>query len=173
MKCIIVYQSKTGFTKKYAMWILEKLHCDIMKLKDATKEKLTAYDCIIFGSYIRVEKVRGWNKMKALAGKKENKDLIIFATGSTPVAMEEHINDIWKKSIPEKQLQDIPHFYMQSGLNYEKMGVADKLMMKGFAVMMKWKNKKDGKVGAQDLGKSFDNSSKKFIMPLVNYVEKK
>lgn len=33
MKTIIIYKSKSGYTKKYALWIAEELICDI-------KEKL-------------------------------------------------------------------------------------------------------------------------------------
>ena len=31
MKIIVIYKSKTGFTKRYAEWIAEELKCDIVQ----------------------------------------------------------------------------------------------------------------------------------------------
>lgn len=171
MKCIVVYQSKTGFTKRYARWIQEALLCNLKELKKVTKKELSSYDTIIFGSYIRIEKVRGWNKIKDLTENNKNKNLILYATGSTPMGSEEYVEKIWKKSVPEKELDSIPHFYMQSGLNYEKMGLAERLMMKGFAAIMNKKRKKDPAGMTEDLSKSYDHSSKEYIQPLVRYVK--
>lgn len=30
-KTVVIYKSKTGFAKKYAQWISEELHCDLME----------------------------------------------------------------------------------------------------------------------------------------------
>lgn len=99
--------------------------------------------------------------------------LVLFATGSTPASAKEHINSIWESSIPKEVLLRIPHFYMQSGLNYERMSLADKVLMKAFAVIRKLKkNIRKGKTGStQDLSKSYDNSSKEYIKELVKYVK--
>ncbi len=44
-------------------------------------------------------------------------DLVVFATGATPLAAEDTVNTIWKANISKEELMKIPHFYMQSGLN--------------------------------------------------------
>ena len=65
-----------------------------------------------------------------------------------------------------------PHFYMQAGLNYERMGFFDKLIMKGLSAMMSKKKDKtpDEEGTAQAIGSSFDASSRDYIKPLVEYV---
>ena len=37
MKTLIIYTSQTGFTKKYAEWLAEKMSGDLLELKDARK----------------------------------------------------------------------------------------------------------------------------------------
>ena len=40
MKSIVVYTSKTGFTKKYAQWIAEDLGCEAKGLNEISGENL-------------------------------------------------------------------------------------------------------------------------------------
>ena len=63
MKKIIVYQSKTGFTKKYAEWMAEVLNCMTVTFKKDMKN-LNEYDLIIFGGGIMAGKVNGLEQFK-------------------------------------------------------------------------------------------------------------
>ncbi|MGL5351808.1 MAG: hypothetical protein ACRDA5_00635, partial [Clostridium sp.] len=67
----------------------------------------------------------------------------------------------------------IPHFYMQSGLNYEKMGIVDRLIMKSLAKMLSSKNDKSKEnYGCQQaIINSHDISSKEYIEPLVRFIK--
>ena len=51
MKTIIIYNSQTGFTKRYAQWIAEETGADCLALSDAKKTDFTEYEAIIFGSW--------------------------------------------------------------------------------------------------------------------------
>ena len=44
MKTIVIYTSQTGFTKRYAEWIAERMNGDILELKDAKKKADSYYD---------------------------------------------------------------------------------------------------------------------------------
>ena len=48
---IVIYNSQTGFTKKYAQWISEALECECVELNEAGKLNFEQYDAIIFGSW--------------------------------------------------------------------------------------------------------------------------
>ena len=50
MKILIIYKSKTGFTKKYAEWIREETDAEIIPFKRKNKVTLNLYDTIIFGA---------------------------------------------------------------------------------------------------------------------------
>ncbi|NSA18108.1 flavodoxin [Clostridium saccharobutylicum] len=59
MKIVVIYKSKTGFTKKYAEWISKELKADIFKSSKATREMLNEYDTIIYGGSLYASGVIG------------------------------------------------------------------------------------------------------------------
>ena len=168
MKILIIYNSKTGFSKRYAEWIGEELSCEVKDYKQISEHSLDGVDLLIYGSRVHAETFYGVKKIKNLARDKKCK-LIVFATGASPADMKDQIAEMWKRS--EKD-DTIPHFYMQSGLCYEKMGPLDKLMMKIFVKILKSKKEKTQMDidMTRSVDKSFDVSSKDFIKPLVEYV---
>lgn len=173
MKTIVIYKSKTGFTQRYAEWIAEELNCDISNYENFSQSSIAEYDCVIYGSRIHAGKVDGIKKIKALFAGNVRSKLVIFATGGTPLAAEDVIDTIWQASFSEEELKTIPHYYMQGGLNYEKMGIVDRLIMKTLAQMLSRKNVKNSvEAGCeQAIGSSYDISSRKYIAPLVQFVQ--
>lgn len=165
---VVVYKSKTGFTKKYAEWIAEELSCDLMAISDFSLDSVTRYDMIIYGSRIHAGKLDGLTRVKEMT---LNKDMVLFATGATPNDAEVIIEGIWQNTLKDGHM---PHFYMQSGLDYKKMSMGDRLIMKtlaGFLSGKKKKNKED--IGCENaIKKSHDISSKDYIIPLVDYVKR-
>jgi len=148
MNIIIVYSSKTGFTKRYAEWIAEELACDTLSFKDFTMEAVRGKGVVIFGTRIHAGTVEHLNKIKQYFNNTTEQKFIVFATGGTPNEAESVINNIWANNLSETEIKAIPHFYMQSGLNYEKMGFIDKRLMKMAAWFMnKKKNKNDHEAG--------------------------
>lgn len=173
MKKVVVYKSKTGFTKRYAEWIAEELSCDCFDYEKTSKSILQKYNYIIFGSRIHAGKIDGLKKFKSEYVDNTMSKLLVFATGGTPQIEKNVIDSIWKASFSEIDLENIPHFYMQGGLNYEKMGFADRMVMKSLAKMLKMKaNKNSVENGTeQAIGSSYDCSSREQIMPLIQYIK--
>lgn len=173
MKTVIVYKSKTGFTKKYAQMIAKEIACDLLELKKATPKKLEGYDTVVFGSRFFAGTVDGLKKARELFAASGAEKLIVFATGATPNVAEEIINDVWKNNFTPEELEAIPHFYMQSGICYEKMPFGEKMMMKMAAKMMKNQKEKDemGQGFEEALKGSFDISSEEYVKPLVEYLK--
>ncbi len=167
----IIYKSKTGFTKTYAEWIQQELSCDIFNFKGFSKAELEKYDTVIFGSRVHAGIVDDLKKFKEIAAEYPKIKLVVFATGATPNG-DGLIEEMWKNNFTEDELNSIPHFYFQSGLNYDKMGVGDKMMMKMLKTMLS--GKKDptdaDKEMAKMIGGSYDISSKDCIKPLVECV---
>lgn len=169
MKPIVIYKSKTDFTKRYAEIIAKEIGCEMVELKKADVNMMSQHDTIIFGSRVHAGKIDDFEKAKALFDKSKSKSLYLFVTGATPCAAEEVIDEFWNKNLREEELKNIPHFYCQSGLCYEKMNFLDKTMMKLFATIMKKKKDKDEyeKGFVKAISSSYDNSSKEYIMPLI------
>ena len=171
MKTIIIYKSHTGFTERYARWIGEALSCDTSSFKEFKTANLKNYDLVIYGGRVHAGKIDGLKKMKQLLAAVGSPKLVIFATGATPKEEEDIINGMWKGNLSEEELATIPHFYMPSGLNYEKMGFLDRSIMKMLSKMLsKKKDKTEVEAGSmQAISSSHDISSKDYITPLIEY----
>lgn len=173
MKAIVIYKTKTGFTKRYAEWICEELKCEISNYRNFHQSDLKNYDFVIYGSRIHAGKIDGLKKIKKMLQNNEGSKLIVFATGATPSEVKDAINKIWKSNFSDQELKTIPHFYMPSGLNYEKMGTVDHLIMKSLAKILSSKNKKNIEESGceQAIVKSHDISSIEYIDPLVRFIK--
>ena len=60
MKTLIIYTSQTGFTKKYAGWLAEKMSGDLIDLKEAQKKDdgfFGSYDDICYGGWAMAEMI--------------------------------------------------------------------------------------------------------------------
>lgn len=121
MKILITYQSKTGFTKKYAEWIHEELNSDIKDVKEISDKDISEYDIVIHGGWIMGGMINGLDKIRKLNPKK----LIVFGVGYTSKGEVDS-----KKLIEVNKLGDIPLFYYQWGMNPKKMGFIGRTMVK-------------------------------------------
>ena len=175
MKTLIVYKSKTGFTKKYAEIVAGEVKGDLLELKKATASQMAGYDVIVFGSRFFAGTVDELKKAEELFAASGAKEFVVFATGATPNAAEDIVNDVWKNSFSSEKIEKTPHFYMQSGICYEKMPFGEKMMIKMASLMMKSQKEKDemGQGFEEALKGSFDISSEEYVQPLIAYLKNK
>jgi menaquinone-dependent protoporphyrinogen IX oxidase len=170
MKIYIICNSKTGFTRRYADWIAGETGGIVVPYKELGKTAIEAEDTVIFGSRLHAGRVEHLGKIKARFG---NHRLVVFAVGGAPNDAAEATDKIWSMNFTEEERTLIPHFYMQGGLNYEKMGFLDRTMMKTAAKMMS----KQKSLGPEDAGfaeaiqNSYDISSREYIEPLLACVK--
>ncbi len=168
MKTIVIYNSQTGFTKRYAEWIAEAAGADCLELPDAKKKDLSAYEAIIFGGWACAGGISKLSWFKNNIDKWADKKLIAFCVGASPIENPE-IEPALKKNFNESELQKVSIFYCPGGFNYEKMSAPSKLAMKMFIKALK--AKKDKTKEEQEMIKmissSYDISDKKYIEPIL------
>lgn len=170
MKILVTYKSVTGFTKHYAELIARQVNCTLLDFKGASEKAMSEFDVVVYGARVHAGKISGLSKAKEMFAKSGAKKLIVFATGATPAAAAEEIEKVHNANISPSE--NIPFFYMQSGLRYEKMPLGDRMIMKAAASMMSKKNdKSDVETGfEQAIKSSYDMSSDEFVQPLVKYL---
>lgn len=174
MKTLIIYNSQTGFTKKYAEWLGERMQATVMNLKEAKKEKDGFYkdfDAIAFGSWVLGGKAvkAEWFLEKAPVWK--GKKLVQFMVGAMPGDAPE-IQTILDNALNDEQKRYIKVFFCQGGLDYTKMKFPYKQMMKAFSSMTAKKAvTEDEKKMAEMIASNYDESDPKFIEPIVAYLE--
>lgn len=175
MKTIVIYTSRTGFTKRYAEWIAERTNGDILNLKDAKKKAdsfFDRYDAIVYGGWCMAGKVvkSAWFLGKAPGW--QGKRLAIVAVGCSPDGTPE-VAEALKQLLTDEQRQYIKAFYCQGGINYERMSFPYRMAMKLFANSLK--NKKNATAKEKEMGEfiaqNHDLADIRFIEPVVAYLE--
>lgn len=167
MKTIVIYNSQTGFTKRYAEWIAEAAGADCLALSEAKKKNLAGYDAIIFGSWACAGSIKnlGWftENMDHWTGKK----LIVFCVGASPITPDVEKSLACNFNEPKLGRADV--FYCPGGLNYEKMSASTKLMMKMFVKMIKAKKDKSAieEEMARVMSSSYDIADKKYTESIL------
>ena len=172
MKTVIIYVSQTGFTKQYAEWISEEVGGDCFKLEEVEKKNLSGYDAIVFGGWCFAGTIKKLDWFKKKAVQWQGKKKVVFAVGASPLENPE-LEEGLRKNFTDEEWAQISVFYCPGGLRYEKMNPVSKTMMKMFAKMMAGKKDKteEEKVMAEMIGKSYDISDRKYILPMVECLQ--
>lgn len=168
MKIVVIYNSQTGFTKRYAEWIAEATGADCLELSVAKKKDLAAYEAIIFGGWACAGSISKISWFKGNIDKWADKKLIAFCVGGSPIDNPE-IEVALNQNFSEMERKRIKTFYCPGGFNYEKMSTPSKLMMKMFVKTLKAKKDKTEaeQVMVKMISSSYDISDKKYIEPIL------
>lgn len=142
IKTLVIYKSKTGFTKKYAEWISENLSADIFEVSNVTIDMMTTYDTIIYGGSLQAVGINGVKLITQNIDKLKDKKVVVFATGASP-SREDVINEVINSNFTIDQQKYIKFFYLRGGFNYNKLNFFDKVLM----TLLKWKIKKKKQIG--------------------------
>ncbi len=173
MKTIVVYNSQTGFTKRYAQWIAEAAGADCLELSDAKKANFAPYEAIIFGSWTCAGGIKKLGWLKSNIDKWADKKLIAFCVGGGPLespAVEQSL----KRNFKGPKLEKVSAFYCPGGFNYEKMPAVYKFMMK---MLIRTLEAKKNKTEADQetikmISSSCDISDRKYIEPILECLKK-
>lgn len=169
MKALIIYKSKTGFTKWYAEVIAKETEGDLIDFMDVSAEKMSEYDVVVYGGGLYAGMINGYKKAKEMFEKSTAKRFILFATGGTPNEATKEIAEVWNHNLSAEELKTIPHFYMQGGICYEKMSFPNKAIMKMISKMLSKKKDKDSveEGFAQAIQSSYNITSEEYAKPLI------
>ena len=129
---IVIYNSQTGFTKRYAEWISESLECECVELKKADKLNFEQFGTIIFGGWACAGTVSKIKWFKTNMPKWNDKRLAVYCVGGSPIENPE-VAVAMNNCLSEEEHKKAKIFYCPGGFNYEKMSAPFRLMMKMFA----------------------------------------
>lgn len=172
MKTIVIYNSQTGFTKRYAQWIAEETGADCLELSTAKKKNLTAYEAIIFGGWACAGSISKINWFKSNINQWADKKLIAFCVGGSPIESPD-VATALKKNFSEAELEKVNVFYCPGGFHYEKMSTPSRLMMKMFIKTLKAKKDKTQEEleMIKMISASYDISDRKYIESIIRCLD--
>lgn len=144
MKAVIVYNSRSGFSKKYANWLSYQTEIEAFDFKD--KPDVSKYDTVIFASWVKNGRLKKFSYL--IDNQLKDKTKIILAVGII------NNKNVIKRFVRDHQAYVDEIFYVPGGLDYSKLNFFDKKILKTVAGSM-IKADKDADY-ARLLYKSFD-----------------
>ena len=126
MKAVIIYYSKTGFTRRYAQWLAEDLNCPAVPYQRRGSVALGDYDTVILMGSLWAGRLLGLDWLKKRLPALTGKRLAALAVGAAPMDDPELPGNMASLFGPVPQ---VTGFYAQGGINYEHMGAVDRAMM--------------------------------------------
>ncbi len=132
---LVLYRSKTGYTRRYAEWIGEDLNCDVLEMKRVKVEQLKEYDTIIFGGYVHAGSIVGANYIMKHWKALKDKNIFMFTVGIREGNVHK-VEQLWKRQFTTEQLDRMKMFYLRGGFDLKKLGMWDILLIKLFKFIL-------------------------------------
>ena len=169
MNGVIIYRSETGFTRQYALWLAEELGGRVVDWKDRRSVKFEQFDTVIYGGWLHAGSIRGikWfgEQLPRLAGKRT----AVFAVGASPVEVQS-VKTALSSNLSGSRWEGVARFYLQGGLNYERMSPGDRIMMAAFRQMIRRKEGADSETLRQ-VSRSFSALDRESLRPLLAWAK--
>ncbi len=160
---VIVYESKTGFTKKYAQMLAAKTNLKVFSVKEISKVSIS--EEIVFLGWMKVGKIQGLDKVR----KYKIKAVCGSGTGRTAEPDRETV-------IARNKIESLPFFYLRGGCYpLKSLKMMDKIMMSMFVKMLKGRKDKDEKTeeAIAIIENGFDGVKEENLDPLLQWLSAK
>lgn len=160
---IIVYESKTGFTKRYADMLASKTGLKAYRVNELSK--VSQQEEIIFLGWMKVGKIQGLSKVLkynicAACGS---------GTGRTAEPDEETV-------IARNKIDNIPFFYLRGGcLPLKELKGMDKIMLSMFVKMLKSRKDEDERLeeSIAVIENGYDGVKEENLAPVLEWLSAK
>lgn len=173
-KVLVIYGSIHGTTKQYAQWLSEELKSPIVKRQDVKPIDLTDNDIIIYGGALYAGGINGISVITKNWKQLSGKHIIVFTVGLANPKNTDFKNII-EKAFDREQIEKVKIFHLRGGINYTKLGLNHKAMMKMLVVSVKNKPQsemnEETKLFLETYGKEIDFTNKETIEPIVRYIQ--
>lgn len=157
---VIVYESKTGFTKRYADMLSAKMELKVFRVKDLAR--VNRDEEIIFLGWMKVGKIQGLNKVRNYNVK------AVCGSGSGRTAEPDT-----ETVIARNKIENLPFFYLRGGcFPLRELKGMDKIMLSMFIKMLKSRKDKDEKTeeSISIIENGFDGVKEENLAPVVEWL---
>lgn len=165
MNRIVIYKSKSGFTRKYAEWIAQELECQALPLNKIKAKELSVYNQVIYGGAIMADLIKGLGKIKNLNLKK----LIIFSCGMNMQTEEYRQRVANVNNIPLEGF-----YYFEGGYNPKMTGFMGRMIIKMISNNIKKKEiKTESDIHMLETSTGMDRTKRENIKELIEYAKER
>lgn len=140
MSTVVVYKSKYGSTKQYAEWIAEELGCEALDAKNVKIDDLEKYDTIVYGGGLYAEIINGVILLTKNMDKLEDKKLIVYSTGITPLKYREYYDKlVIEKNFKPEMLEKIKVYNFLGKMILDELTIVHRTALKTLKKIMQGK----------------------------------
>jgi menaquinone-dependent protoporphyrinogen IX oxidase len=126
---VVIYKSKYGSTKKYAVWISEELNADLIERSKVKVDDLLKYETIIYGGSLHAVGIKGFDIIKNNITELKDKNIILFSVGAAPIR-QDTIDAVRKGNINDDNLKDVNLFCFRGAFNFQQLDFVDRNLMR-------------------------------------------
>ena len=161
-RIVVIYESKYGYTRRYAEWLGEALSCPVFERKAFRPRNLSRYETVIYGGGIYAGGISGIQ--------------FLFTCGLADPDNPDNISNIQssvEKAFSGKIPEQIRLFHLRGGIDYSRLTFVHRSMMSMLRKMLlKKANSERSREDRQILetyGQCLDFTDRESIRPLVEY----
>lgn len=126
MRTLVLYQSKTGNTQKYAEEIGNAVHADIMPLKKFKERMIDDYDTIVFGGWVMANKIQGLDSFLSHYEVMKDKNILIYSVGMSMTSPETRQEMISSNIL---DLYHVRYYQLRGSFDFNKLGFVHRMLM--------------------------------------------
>lgn len=160
---VIVYESKTGFTRKYAEMLAAKTGLKVFHVNGISK--INPGEEIIFLGWMKVGRIQGLDKAR--------KHNIVAVCGSgTARNPEPDVETVLRRN----KIQGIPFFYLRGGcLPLKEIKGLDRILLSMFVKILKLRKDKDEETGEsiRIVENGYDGVKEENLQPVIEWLNKR
>lgn len=158
---VIVYESKTGFTKRYAEMLAAKTKLKVFRVQELAQ--VDPNEELIFLGWMKVGKIQGLTKAR--------KHKVVAVCGSGTGAIAEPSPEV---VIARNKIEGMPFFYLRGGcFPLRDIKGMDKFMLSLFVKMLKGRKDRDDKTkeSISIIENGFDGVKEEYLEPVLEWLK--
>ncbi len=125
---LVIYKSKYGTTKQYALWIAQELDANAKNCDNITIKDLEGYDKIIFMGSLNNMHVRGITFITDYLSEIKAKEIFIIGVGVCDCNKDD-IKSIIEKTLNKNNKNKLKYLYLKGALDPSNLHLKDKTLM--------------------------------------------
>lgn len=177
MSNVIIYRSKSGYTKRYMEMLSKSVEAKLVEQSQMGSIDISSFERIIYAGGVYAGKISGLKKFVAKLNAEALNKLAIVAVGASPtteVTIEKLIKD---NLISESIIKRGAFFYLQGGFDPDKLNFALRAMLGSVAKKLSKKQKEAPETLTQEdidflnfFQTTNDQTSEEQLAPLISYL---
>ena len=173
---VVIYNSQTGFTKRYADWLADEYNCRATSFKDRHSVDISNASVVIFCSWFHAGGLKGAKWLREQISKYPGKPFVVIGCGAYPMPCDKwpqsDIDEAFEKSLSCSEYENVECFYCQGGFDYDRLSVPDKIAMRMFFKMLEKRKDEDTRnvEVLETMREGFDGTKRDYLTPAILYI---